>query len=185
MRTLEAGATWTADVSRAGRAAAVGADDQVGAGFQGDRADPAGDPGHPPGPVPPQAGDRGAEPDVRAGAARGVGQDRVQDAPARGVQRLDTVPGLDRDGRHGIGEMKGSRPNGRGSRPGNGGEQSPAVQLQDRAPHERVGRQGVRAVAGLVQHQHPGALPGQQQRGRGARAAGPGDDRVVVLEVCR
>ena len=96
-----------ADAPRDGRAAAVGADDQVGADLQGRRAGPAGDPGHPPAPVVPQAGDRGAEPHVRAGPAGGVGQDRVEDDAARRVQRVDTVPGLDLDGRYGVRQVEG------------------------------------------------------------------------------
>ena len=77
-------------------------------------------------------------------------------------------------------QVEGRRPDHRRARGDDAGKQAPPVQLPHPAAHERVGRQGVRAVPGPVQQQHPCSLAGQEHGRCGARAAGTGDDHVVV-----
>ena len=110
----------------------------------------------------------------------GVDKDRVEDGAARCVQCIDAVPGLDLDSRVGARQVEGRRPDRRRPRGDDVAQQAPPVQLQYPAAHECVSRQGVRAVPGPVQQQYPCSLAGQEHGRCGARAAGAGDDHVVV-----
>ena len=54
------------------------------------------------------------------------------------------------------------------------------MELHDAGAHERVGGEGVRAVAALVDDEHVEAGAGEEQGGRRAGGAGADDDDVVA-----
>ena len=182
--TAMAPVPWTLD-GRADRGRDAGAD-AVGAdhprGLPGDAAplvaaDDAVDPAVL---VAGTSGDRHAVAERGAGGSGGVDEDRVEHGAPRRVQRVDAVGRLDghRDLVVGVAERR--RAHGRRARGDDGVEQAPAVELHDAGAHERVGGEGVRAVAALVDDEDVEAGAGEEQGGRRAGGAGADDDDVVA-----
>ena len=58
-------------------------------------------------------------------------------------------------------------------------EETPAVELEDAAAHQGVGREGVGAVAGAVDDEDAQPVAGEEHGGGGAGGAGADDDSVI------
>ena len=125
-------------------------------------------------------GDGDAVADVGTGGDGGVDEDRVEHGAPRRVERVDAVRGFDRDGDLVVGVVEGGAPDGRGAGVDDAVEQPPAVELEDAAAHQGVGREGVGAVAAAVDDEDGQAGAGEQHGGGGAGGAGADDDDVVV-----
>ena len=123
------------------------------------------------------------EVDGGAGGGRSVGEQRIEHGPAGGVQRVDAVLRTDVDDGRPAGEVERGAPHGRGAGGADPLQQSPAMELDDRAAHEGVGRQRVAALPGPVDDDDVETGPGQQHRRRRARGAGADDDDVGVVGV--
>jgi hypothetical protein len=107
-----------------------------------------------------------------------VNEQTVEQRSSRRVQRVDAVARLDGD-RHvqvAVGERRGAH--GGRSCVDDSRQDAPPIELHYGPAHERVRRQRVGAVRSLVDHQHAGARPGQQQRGRGPCAPRADDDHI-------
>jgi hypothetical protein len=65
-------------------------------------------------------------------------------------------------------------------------QDSPAMQLQYAATHQRVSGDGVRTIATMIDGQNTHSFPRHQHRGRSAGAARSDDERVIgfVSEHC-
>ncbi len=124
------------------------------------------------------AGDRGAVLDPGSGGTGRVDEDRVEHGPAWSVESVDPVGRLDGD-RH-LGVRVGERGAAHGwSAGGDSVEKPPAVELDDPGSHERVGGQGVGAIAAAVDDQDVEAGACEEHGGRGPGGTGADYDHVV------
>ena len=130
-----------------------------------------------------QADDGDAVADLGPGLRCRVDEQRVEDRPPRRVQRVDAVRGADRDDHLLVVVAERRAADGGGAGLDEAVEQPPAVELEDAAPHERVRRERVGAVAAAVDDEDAQAGAGQQHRRRRAGGAGADDDDVVVGSV--
>ena len=124
--------------------------------------------------------DRRPEADLRASGRRGVDQDRVEHGAPRRVEGVDAVRGLDRHRQVVVGVREPGAPHGGRTGGDDRVEKSPPVELDDAAAHERVGGEGVGAVAAAVQHEHVESGPGEEHRGGGTGGASTDDDHIVA-----
>ena len=127
-----------------------------------------------------QAGYQSRAEDLGSGRAGRIQQQSVEHRSARGAQRGYSVAGADFDRLIVVAVAEPGRMNGRGTRGDDRIEQTPAVQLQDAATHERMRGQRVGAPLGGLDHEHPQTPACKQHRGSGARAPSADDDHVVV-----
>ena len=130
-----------------------------------------------------QADDGDAVADLGPGLRCRVDEQRVEDRPPRRVQRVDAVRGADRDDHLLVVVAERRAADGGGAGLDEAVEQPPTVELEDAAPHERVRRERVGAVAAPVDDEDAKAGAGQQHRRRRAGGAGADDDDVVVGSV--
>ena len=119
--------------------------------------------------------------DLGACDAGGFDQQRIEHGSAWGVQRRYATARADVDGLDFVVAVRElGRTNGRCARVDDRVEQTPTVQLQHTAAHERVGGQGVGARPGRLDDEHSHAAAGQQHRG-GRTGAPAADDGVADL----
>ncbi len=166
------------DRARHPRPPAVGADHQSGADIGGGRSAPHRRAGHPAVGVAQHVVQGGAVADLGARLGGGGGQHRVEQRAPRRIERVDAVlrSDVDHDLLGAVDEP--GLPNRR--RAGETVEQAPPVEQHHRTAHQRVGRKRVGAGGVALDHQHPRAGPGEQERGGGAGGPGAGDHHVVV-----
>ncbi len=159
--------------------AAVGADDRRGPDVVGGavavddrRADDAASV------VTVQAGETSAEAHLGTGRDGGLGQHPIEHGAARGVERRNPVLVGNGDLERVVAIDERGATDRRRVRRDNRRQHAPAVQLDDGPAHQRVGGQRVAAGEPRVDHQDPGALSGEAQRGGGTGATGADDEHV-------
>ena len=159
----------------------VGANDQVGqhggpllvVGLEDD-------PAHTARPVAHEIDDARPVHDLRAGSPRGPDEDRIEHGAARCVERIDTVLRLDRHRNRLVAVVERRVTDGGRARGLDLVEQAPPAQLEHSAAHQRVRRERVAPRRVPVDREHGETCAGQEHCGRGSRAAGAHDDRVVA-----
>src|SRR6201999_133006 len=113
--------------------------------------------------------------------AAGLQQQRVEDGSAGGAQRRYSTARAGVYGLDVVAVSELSRNDGWSARVDDRVEQTPAVQLQHTAAHERMGGQRVRTWPGRLDDEHTHAAAGQQHRGGRPGTPAADDDRVVVV----
>ena len=132
----------------------VGADDHVGINAVTCATGDSSDSTYAPAIVEDDVVDADTVPDVCSAVGRGIDQGPVEQRPAWRVQRADTKSRLDWHGDVLLAVAERGRVHRRGAGCNEGGQEPPAMQLQNGAAHQRMRRQRVRAVCAFVDQHH-------------------------------
>ncbi len=118
---------------------------------------------------------------LRASLAGRIDQQGIEHRAPRRKTGIDAMTRLYVDSDRLVAVVERRRSDGGRSRCDDVGNQAPAIELDDRAPHQRVRRQRVRAVGLPVDDQDLGAGPRQEQGRGSAGTACTDDDHVVAF----